>query len=258
MRRVSASWIVLFLLVGTASTDIVTPSAAQAAPQQPKIVTETVRLQHIKAADFISLLRENSLLTGKPDQNGMSLSEANIVSLKTDTKDNQLVFRGTASEIAALKQIVRLLDVEPRLVRIQARLIETNFDAQGKLAQRVQRVTPITLKNNAPTPLSFPGFPVTINAQMTPHINGDSSISMTVTLQANRSSRYEPGKVEFAGVTTTRYLASQDKALLRFFFRQQTFQSSWYDNLYVGPYSDVYPRYELEFSAAELKKTAIR
>jgi hypothetical protein len=184
-RRLFAVFAVPFLLLcgaprPAASAD--PPPVSAAVPLKRVLPSEIARL-FLSPAGFVT---EGD---GPPAYapNGTPLPSAallppGIVSLAPDDAARVLRVQGTPAGLAALRDLVRLLDVPRASVRLRVRLRREQDGASGRTLATAQATTgngvpvPLTLRTNA---RSFGNVIATVS----PRINGDDSITLSVDLR---------------------------------------------------------------------------
>lgn len=105
---------------------------------------------------------------------GMSLDDAAMT----------LTVRGTAGSIAEVRSLLRFLDVPPRAVRLQVRLLRFRFPA-GNGAPGVEALSTVTTRatNAVPVHLSAVGERRIFRMRVQPQINGDGSVMVHLEMQ---------------------------------------------------------------------------
>jgi hypothetical protein len=172
-------------------------AAARLANAAPTSVTAAVPLRRASRSEIARLLLSPAGFVTEGDglvafsPNGTPLPSAallppGIVSLAPDDAARVLRVQGTPAGVAALRDMVRLLDVPRAPVRLRVRLLrEQELSAHGGFIQALataQATTgngvpvPITLRTNA---RSFGN----VIAMVSPRINGDGSITLSVDLR---------------------------------------------------------------------------
>ncbi len=123
--------------------------------------------------------------TDRSDKLGVaSLVPTGITSLSPDDTRNRLTVKGTPEAIKQIENIARLLDVKPRLVRLQVRILRapvmTNSAPEAELPEsRVVVTAEGSVRNNVPLNLNAVGDGQLFRVFVTPHINGDQTISLS-------------------------------------------------------------------------------
>ena len=113
-----------------------------------------------------------------------SLVPVGITSLSPDDTRNRLTVKGTPEAIKQIENIARLLDIKPRQVRLQVRILRAPASASisltGELPEsRVVTTGEAVVRNNAPLNLNAVGDGQLFRVFVTPHINGDQTVSLS-------------------------------------------------------------------------------
>lgn len=119
------------------------------------LIAETFKLNYVKAADVVSLVKSNfSQATpatpatpaaagdatptsggGSANKGGMLSSRGNISSHATS---NQVFVNDIASVITAIREVIRTIDVPPKQVMIEARIVEASTGFANSLGVRLK------------------------------------------------------------------------------------------------------------------------
>lgn len=131
-----------------------------------------------------------------------------IAEVKPDPRNNELLVTGTAEGVKELYEIVRLLDVTPRRLRLKARVFRLRAQNGRQQRELLLETTAVTT-NNSPLSLSVGDEAWDQTATVVPKINGDGSITIRAdfalavggdvkVLPAPVSQKLAAGKVFFA------------------------------------------------------------
>ncbi len=192
------------------------PSTAEqtAAP----VRTERIALRFVSPSEVVAALKASAAGALPPG----------AVELTPDDRDNTLSVRGSDAAIAKVKELVALLDVPARTVRVKLRVVRAWFVDDGKMQEDTLGTPVITTINNRTAAVSVSGRGG-YTVALTPRVNGDDSITLTTTLRlsvpvggttfrnltATRTRRVEAGKAErVVGVTDSRDAAIQETVRL--------------------------------------------
>ena len=164
-----------------------TAQAATPVPNQLGGTTKSERsvvLRFIKPSEFMAQLAPGD----RADRPVIaSLVPIGITSLSPDDTKNSLTITGTPEAVRQIEEIVRLLDVKPREVRLQVRILRApimaNIAPEAELPEsRVVATADAVVRNNAPLNLHAVGEGQLFRVFVTPHINGDRSITLSAEL----------------------------------------------------------------------------
>ncbi|HVK06219.1 MAG TPA: secretin N-terminal domain-containing protein [Armatimonadaceae bacterium] len=172
-----------------ASFACVTPASA-APRQQPSTTagrvktdgnqrTETLDLTYVKPSEVVAALATGS----KAGEGGAPpLLPAGLSRVSPDDAAGTLTVRGSAASIDELREMTRLLDVAPRRVRLNVRILRGTFT--GKAVEAVTEVAAFTseVTNNRAGESTAIGDGHIFRARLTPHVNGDGSVSLAASL----------------------------------------------------------------------------
>jgi type IV pilus assembly protein PilQ len=126
------------------------------------LVAETFKLNYVKAADIVALVNSSfasppagpsapsaTPSVGTPTAAGATskgmLSARGGMSIHDAT--NQVFVRDTASVIEAIREVIRNVDVPPKQVMIEARIVEASTGFLNSLGMRLRLATADTLSN---------------------------------------------------------------------------------------------------------------
>ena len=164
--------------------------AAAPAPEAATLRTETVSTHWIKPSAFVDrmatpgafILRGTSILSPPAP-----LPEG-VDRMSLDDTAMTLTVRGTAGSIAEVRSLLRFLDVPPRAVRLQVRLLRFRFPAGGG-TPGVEALSTVTTRatNTVPLPVSVVGERRAFQMRVQPHINGDGSVTVFLEMQERES-----------------------------------------------------------------------
>ncbi|MBC8137041.1 MAG: hypothetical protein H8F28_14265 [Fibrella sp.] len=97
--------------------------------------------------------------------------------------DNTLTIRGTPDDVELLLELVRYLDVKPRVVQVSARLIEIRLSEKGVPKESILQTPTIITRNDTPATCVTNFFDKSeTKLGVTPHLNVDGSVSLTLSL----------------------------------------------------------------------------
>ena len=172
-RRCAAP--VLFALFTAALPSFAHAQTPAAPPAASQTQSQTLILQHIKPSEFVRSL----------GQYGMATS--GIVRMSPDDSKGRLLIQGTERDIAKIQEIVHLLDIKPRAAYFTVRLLRVAANAvvaEGATRVRGEVVTTANTKgeNNARLALYAVGDGKFFTISVTPHINGDGSVTISMQL----------------------------------------------------------------------------
>ncbi|MES2459153.1 MAG: hypothetical protein V4671_01120 [Armatimonadota bacterium] len=101
-----------------------------------------------------------------------------------------MLVTGTTAAISEMKTLLRLLDVKPRLVQVKARVYEVQYAQDGTQTDTLLQSPILSTVQNQTAQVSVSASAEgSTTLQVTPHINGDNSISVRVELRAKRLSQ---------------------------------------------------------------------
>ena len=244
----------LILATGTTSAANIpaVPAFAQAGPVAPDdIVTKKLSLKYRLPSEAVRLIKENVVPVGV-EQPTPKLPEG-ITELVPDDTDNTVAVRGTPTAVRELEAMIRLLDVKPRHVKVEMRLIEIRLADDGTRKETLLQSPIISTTNNTEAMISFRTSGEIRSGTkilLTPHLNGDDSITLQLSLALDSSSKKSVATSQFNTVTrlikqgewkTIRTLSlSGDKSV------QEAMQSAK-----PAP-AAAYPLYRLDVAATEV------
>jgi hypothetical protein len=166
----------------------------------------TIPLHNVTPARMVRILRQATISgTGSAVIHAIPFGTKAIVPSKDDIG---LRVRGTATAVAALREVIRLLDVKQREVDIELRLVRQRYMSDGSSASEVLVAHRIRCTNNEQVDLSTESGDLRLAITLTPRINGDD----TVTLLGGGSMGSE--EVPNCPVTIHRRLSSNDRRAL--------------------------------------------
>lgn len=108
-----------------------------------------------------------------------NVSFASLPKFRADRDGAALLALGTPEEIQEIREIVRLLDVSPKRVRVKARIYRIRT-VNGKPTDELLSDSVCVSTNNTPIAISVGDEAWDQTASFLPRINGDGSISMRV------------------------------------------------------------------------------
>lgn len=175
-------------------------SAAALAQDVPPLVTKAIPMKFVKPSEFVGTITTPKLLLNADNkspaaQGPLALLPPSIVQLSPDDAAMTLRVRGTAKDIAELRSIIGLLDVRPRAVRLQMRLLRIHFRGEDE-APVVEELATMTTRaiNNAPATLTAVGERRVFRMRVQPRINGDDSVTVLLAMQSPDADESVPEK----------------------------------------------------------------
>lgn len=165
------------LLAAVLLIGVVAASARSAA------VTETIPLKFAKPSDvvaFFTALREKGGVGNAPSPSAVPESVEQMI---PNDVDNTLIVRGDAQGVAQVRRLIAFLDVQPRAVRLDLRVLRYTFPANGGAPTVEEIAAPVTqTKNNLAADVAAVGARQTFKLRLTPHVNGDGSVTIAAEL----------------------------------------------------------------------------
>lgn len=180
--------------------------------------TEKVRLQYLRASELARDLVAGAVAESRTQGGEVRLRvlelPPGVEGLVPDDDRNTLTVRGSASAVADVKRLLRALDVPPRQITLNIRLLSYRFTEQGAAEEPRTLQSPIvSTLHRVPASLSVGDAKKGMKIDLLPRINGDGSITVLITMaewgsvpdRQNRVTvlrRLEPGKpTRVLGVT---------------------------------------------------------
>jgi len=124
-----------------------------------------------------------------------------------DERKNAVLAVGSEAALKELRQVIELVDVRPRTVRIVGRFLRTERDDAGKLTTTEIGTPTVTALNNTEASVSVGHGAVTLTATVVARVNGEGTVTMTADFGASR----HRGSGLF--VRSTKRLRQGDKAV---------------------------------------------
>jgi hypothetical protein len=206
----------LFMVVAGGLTATVLPALPVLAKQQSAkasatvapdaIVTRTVTFKYLLPSEFVRLVKEGHS-DGKKG-GATHVMPFGITTLVPRDKDSTLVVSGRSQYVESIVGAARFLDVKPRVIRVSTRLVEIRLGSDGTKRETVLQSPVLTATNNtsATTKVSD-GNGSETSLAVTPHINGDKTVSLSTSFYLQRP---VAGKIASSRVTGNRRV-SQDE-----------------------------------------------
>jgi hypothetical protein len=142
--------------------------AALVGPIQDQKVEERIALKNLTAPRIMFALKENHLIF-----RGLSLG------MRTGADPSELILVGSRNSVDQAREILRLLDVAPKRILLDVRLVRIRRDGANVTEETLSELK--TLASNNRT-LAITGSDETweSEAKILPRINGDDTISLRV------------------------------------------------------------------------------
>jgi hypothetical protein len=195
------------IVLSTCTLSSVFASRLLAAPvlaAQNEIVTEVITLNFMKPTNFLKCLEEtggSGFFTTQAGtatvetEKAKSLMPAGVSSSVPNNEAKTITLTGTKSAIEEVKHIARLLDVRPWQIGMKVRLVETRIDSSRRRTRSIIQTSTLMTTNNRPVQTAIttaeggdiPEFSL-LSLQLTPHVNGDNSLSLLANLQRTGNS----------------------------------------------------------------------
>lgn len=168
-------------------------------------VTETLRLKYIEPSHFITAVTGTTLPS--QDAPGQLVLPRGIERLIPDETARTVTVRGTPEGLSKLREMARFMDVAPRRVRLGLRLLRYTYPAGGKdpIKEEIGALT-TNAANNTPVNLTAFGDGSLFRIEVTPHVNGDNSVSLRVKLSVQTPGQQKPSSVKTVETTNYRRL----------------------------------------------------
>ena len=189
--RCSALIVPVLLLTGTAAQ----PPAARA-----EGVIETIHFRYVKPSAAAQSLREGFSSAAPLEKFALPQGIAEIA---PNDADKTMIVSGMAASVNNVKTLCHLLDVKPRQLQIQMRLIEVRGGPSSKIRETVLAVPTVLVGDSESAQVSI-GAPKVqgMNLQVTPTINGDKSITLLTALTVRRLADGATDRIQTAGLRT--------------------------------------------------------
>ncbi len=229
-------------------TATVCPSAFA---QSDTLVSKTIRLQYVPASEAARRIKASKNVEQPESELPTGLAE-----LTYNDTENSLLMRGTPAAIAKWEATVHTFDVQPRIIKVQMRVIEIKLTADGKTMETLVQSPILTTTNdfqaglgvnfNGTASSGFSSIDQSTRVDVTPHIQTDRSIRLDIAFAIAR-----PGgkKAEF---NSTSQLKPNEWKTIRTvsLANDAAIQKALQSNLPPDPAA--YPLYRLEASAADI------
>lgn len=186
-----------------------------------KSVTEKVPLRFVKPSQVVQFLTQPPAATISNGSTTRTVPTGEepplppgVERLTPNDRAMTLTVRGTNQAVSQVKEMVRLLDVQPRTAGLQVRVVRVQVSADGKVQELPGIPLAVQAVNNTPSTALVTAERNRFQVVVTPRINGDDSVSLQMQLNllglnnkvvasANRLRRVKPGEsVRLVGVTT--------------------------------------------------------
>jgi hypothetical protein len=188
---------------GTALT-IAKAHGPQAAPNPGEPgYRATIRLQNLTPSDFITQVSTSRKVVSDGIERTESLLPRDIERIDTDDIAGTVTIHGSPDSVQKIQEFVGLLDVPAKRARLHARIVRyrrADFSERG--VPEVIALGSVATLNNRPASLTLFGAGRLFTARITPHINGDRSVSLVGSLSARMLS--EPGTPATAPAVSAR------------------------------------------------------
>ena len=171
--------------------------ADNAASSAKQPVTQAVlHLKFIKPSSLVSALvprATNASLLDAEDKNAdsgavePSLIPSGLVALSPDDVTGDLTVRGDKAALDQIAEIARLLDIKPRIVRLNVEIVRYLPGNGGAApARRAVEATALLQTNqNALCETTVFGAGRAFRIRIAPHVNGDGSVTLTAEMSQN-------------------------------------------------------------------------
>lgn len=252
MKRFASSVAAFTAVTAVTLIGACAPSAPARAAEVGSVI-ETVQLRYLKPS---AAARNLNQVLGGPSTSSGTFIHPGIADLTPNDGDSTLIIAGTSSAVGEVKTLLRLLDVRPRRVQVKTRLFEVRFPRVGVPRETLISSSTFTGNNNETVSLSVrsPSEPG-MNIEVTPHINGDNSISLAAALRVRRFTSDAPvRRIEISGVETTFRIPAQGewKSSATLVLGQERYTAAQNTGKSRPGDSAETPRYRLEASVVEL------
>lgn len=144
---------------------ILTPESTKKV-QEKRFIAAKIRLSHIAPTRVVEKLGRQKMIP--PDLSALLAYDV----------DYTIIARGTPKAIAELKELIKLLDVEQKAVRLELRLLRFKFEADGSWDVETISSPQVSTLNNEAAHVETKGANGGFDVQITPRINGDRTVSV--------------------------------------------------------------------------------
>lgn len=115
-------------------------------------------------------------ILGGSQKNLIALS-APLPTMRSDLKSNALIVSGTPEEIKDLREIIRLLDITPKRLRVSIRLYRVR-QVNGRDVDELVAENVSVTANNAPAAIGVGDESWDQTISVTPRLNGEGSVTL--------------------------------------------------------------------------------
>lgn len=145
---------------------------------QVQVVTEKIPVRYAQPTDVIRLIK-----SADPGQTGGRTTRG-IASIVAYNLDRQIVVTGTREAVERVTQVIGLLDIAPKPVRVQLLLVRRSALPDGRLDLYVIASPVVETPSNSRITLGIadPGGTGVFEIAITPRLNGDASVSILADL----------------------------------------------------------------------------
>ncbi len=158
------------------------PPPRVAAPPKDDNVTQTIQLTYVKPSEAIRTLRQDLFDLANPHPK--SGVPAGIRRIIQDDPNKSITVCGTAEAVAELAMLLHLLDVKPLLIEVKTRLVEIDLTDTGVRKETLVQASVFILRNSSDFKVTVPpSLKSRIDLLITPHLDGDKSVSVTALLE---------------------------------------------------------------------------
>lgn len=194
------------------------PTAAPAAA----IVTESVKLRFAKPTELVRQFMRPVPLQQGDTAGSRSFVEGMALFVPNDVAGT-VTLSGSAAKIQEYKALIRFLDIAPRTMRLQIRLLRYEFTG-GAIVGSSERIhssddkpkltgvawTEADAANDTPAELSLVAGKVLFYGNVVPHVNGDGSITLATKMRI----RDVPEEIDWKTVSADSRRVGSGKSLL--------------------------------------------
>ncbi len=153
------------------------------------VVTEKIPLRFTKPSRMAEMLSRGTPGAAAGQAKSGPLLPQGIEQVSADDRDMTLTVWGAAPAVAQMKEVIRLLDVQPRLVGLKMRLVRVEPTADGKREEKTIAVPETQTLNNVAARVSVTQTDNTGGVvhgwavEVLPKINGDRSVTLSTQLR---------------------------------------------------------------------------
>ena len=141
----------------------------------------------------------------RDDDGGLRVIVPGLTRLSPDDDKGRILVQGSEKALTQLHEIAPLLDVEPRQVSLTARILRVPAGTTVSIDPAAPRLRGIVVttaqakaRNNERVTLYAVGDGKLFHVELTPHVNGDHTVSITMAVADGSQSApiwYDPGAV---------------------------------------------------------------